>query len=198
VRVFCLHDCDAAGTIIWQSLQEATRARPERSIKIINLGLDVDEAIGLAADGVITEIEDIEPDGDLPVADYAEEHADWFQHHRVELNAFTTLDFIRWLDTKMAEHGGEKVIPPGDVLSESYEEKLRSNLTEKITEQILAEADLDGQVEAALQAHAKKRPATVKRLHGKVKRSLVEDPQQPWDAIIAAMAVADATEGGQS
>ena len=28
VKILCLHDCDAAGTLIYQTLQEATRARP--------------------------------------------------------------------------------------------------------------------------------------------------------------------------
>ena len=45
VQVFCVHDADAAGTMIYQTLQEETRARGARKIQIINLGLEPWEAI---------------------------------------------------------------------------------------------------------------------------------------------------------
>ena len=45
VEVFCVHDADASGTMIYQTLQEATKARGARKIKIINLGLEPWEAI---------------------------------------------------------------------------------------------------------------------------------------------------------
>src|SRR4029077_17893624 len=44
VEVFCVHDADASGTMIFQTLQEATRARDARKIQIINLGLEPWEA----------------------------------------------------------------------------------------------------------------------------------------------------------
>ena len=40
-------DADAAGTLIYQALQEGTRARPGRRVQIINLGLEPWEAIDL-------------------------------------------------------------------------------------------------------------------------------------------------------
>ena len=45
VKVFCVHDADASGTMIYQTLQEATKARGARKIKIINLGLEPWEAV---------------------------------------------------------------------------------------------------------------------------------------------------------
>ena len=45
VDVFCVHDADAYGTMIYQTLQEATKARGARKIKIVNLGLEPWEAI---------------------------------------------------------------------------------------------------------------------------------------------------------
>ena len=44
VEVFCVHDADACGTMIYQTLQEATKARGARKIKIVNLGLEPWEA----------------------------------------------------------------------------------------------------------------------------------------------------------
>src|SRR5262249_18557104 len=40
LQFFAIHDGDAYGTCIYESLQKATAARPARSVKIINLGLD--------------------------------------------------------------------------------------------------------------------------------------------------------------
>ena len=39
ITFFCIHDADAAGTKIFDSLQNETKARPGRKVKIINLGL---------------------------------------------------------------------------------------------------------------------------------------------------------------
>jgi hypothetical protein len=44
VEVFCAHDADAYGTMIYQTLQEATKARGARKVKIINFGLEPWEA----------------------------------------------------------------------------------------------------------------------------------------------------------
>ena len=118
VTVFCVHDADAYGTMIYQTFQEATRARGARKVTIVNLGLEPWEAI---ADGL--EVEDVERgEKHKPVADYVLERDDgdhwdeWLQTHRVELNAMTTPQFIAWLDRKMAEHGDGKLIPPPEVL----------------------------------------------------------------------------------
>jgi hypothetical protein len=45
VTVFCVHDADGPGTMIYQTLQEATKARPRRRVEIVNLGLEPWEAI---------------------------------------------------------------------------------------------------------------------------------------------------------
>jgi hypothetical protein len=52
VQVFCLHDADAAGTKIFQTLQEETRARPRRNVEIIDLGLNPVEARELVSEGL--------------------------------------------------------------------------------------------------------------------------------------------------
>ena len=45
IEVFCAHDADAYGTMIYQTLQEETRARGARKIKIINIGLEPWQAV---------------------------------------------------------------------------------------------------------------------------------------------------------
>jgi hypothetical protein len=72
-NVFCAHDSDAYGTIIYQTLQEATRARGARKVKIINLGLEPWEAVAAGL-----EIENLDDDDGKakPVADYVLERDD--------------------------------------------------------------------------------------------------------------------------
>ena len=164
--VFCAHDADASGTMIFQTLQEATKARGARKIEIINIGLEPWEAVEMGL-----EVEEVEAkDNRKPVADYVADHdgegdvdADgddtsdvdwerWLQTNRVELNAMTTPELIEWLDDKMEEHGDGKLIPPDHVLVEELEAETGKRLRAKITERILREADLDGQVATALAA----------------------------------------------
>jgi DNA topoisomerase VI subunit A len=54
VTIFCAHDADAYGTMIYQTFQEETRARGARKIKIVNLGLEPWEAqeMGLGVEDV--------------------------------------------------------------------------------------------------------------------------------------------------
>src|SRR5262249_60843713 len=47
VTIYCVHDADASGTMIYQTFQEETKARGARKIKIVNLGLEPGEAIDM-------------------------------------------------------------------------------------------------------------------------------------------------------
>jgi hypothetical protein len=186
VTVFCVHDADAYGTMIHQTFQEATRARGARKVTIVNLGLEPWEAI---ADGLAVENVD-RGEKHKPVADYVLEREDgdhwdeWLQTHRVELNAMTTPQFIAWLDRKMAEHGEGKLIPPPEVLSSELEEKLAANVRAAITERILREADLEGQISDALEAIERPNAdALVKGIERLFKRS----PKREWRDHISAV-----------
>jgi hypothetical protein len=128
VEVFCVHDADSSGTMIYQTLQEATRARGARKIEIVNLGLEPWEAVEMRL-----EVERLEETSRLkPVAAYVSGHGgnweNWLQTNRVELNAMTTPQLIDWLDRKMADHGGGKLIPPKHVLERELAERLESKV----------------------------------------------------------------------
>jgi hypothetical protein len=47
ITIFCVHDADAAGTMIHQTFQEETKARGARKITIVNLGLEPWEGIAM-------------------------------------------------------------------------------------------------------------------------------------------------------
>jgi hypothetical protein len=153
VEVFCAHDADGPGTMIYQTFQEATKARGARKIKIINLGLEPWEAIEMGL-----EVED----GEIgrkrkPVAYYVLDRedlapddsswADWLQTHRIELNAMTTPQFIDWLDGKLAAYS--KLVPPPEVLKTELHKRIEDKVRAAITQRILREANIDG-VAAAL------------------------------------------------
>jgi hypothetical protein len=150
IDVFCVHDADAYGTMIYETFQEATRARGARKIQIINLGLEPWEAVEMGLE--IEEVE--EKDRRKPVADYVRERRDgvhwekWLQTHRVELNAMTTPQFIAWLDAKLATYS--KLIPPADILATELNTRIEAKVRDAVTERILREANIDGQVAAAL------------------------------------------------
>jgi hypothetical protein len=179
ITIFCVHDADAYGTMIYQTFQEATKARGARKIRIVNLGLEPWEAIELGL-----EVETV-PRGDQrkAVAQYVLDRedgahwAEWLQTHRVELNAMTTPEFIAWLDRKMAEHGVGKLIPPDDVIAAELERRLEAKVRATVAERILREAGFEDQVAVALTAI--KRPKAGQLRLG-IKRLFERNPEHEW------------------
>ena len=109
---YAIHDADGPGTMIYQTLQEGTKARPGRRVEIVNLGLDPAEALDMGLP-----IERVQAKKAVPVADYVDgEWREWLQANRVELNAMSTPSFLAWLDRKMHGQTG-KLIPPAAVLT---------------------------------------------------------------------------------
>jgi hypothetical protein len=133
-----VHDADAACTLIYQSLQEATRARPGRKVQVANLGLEPEEALAMGL-----EVEDVNAgERRKAVAAYVPaDNRDCLRHHRVELNAMTTPQFIGWLDDMMAAFGNGKLLPPAKVLTTELSSTLEVRLHRQITDQILREPE---------------------------------------------------------
>ena len=104
--------------------------------------------------GMDLEVEEVDAgERRKPIASYVlrTEARDWLRHHRVELNAMTTPQFIAWLDDKMAAFGNGKLVPPARVLTNDLSETLEGRLHRQITERILREARIEEKVAAALQ-----------------------------------------------
>ncbi len=183
VEVFCVTDADASGGMIYQTLQEETKARGARKIKIVKLGLEPWEAVAMRL-----EVETVEETKRVkPIADYVRERADgpywerWLQTHRIELNAMTTPQLIEWLDQKMAEFGCGKLIPPLDVLEHDLAERIESKVRSAIAERILREARIDDQVAVAVAAIE---TPDGTQLASDIERLFEEEPDREWrDAI---------------
>jgi len=179
VTIFCVHDADAYGTMIYQTLQEATKARGARKVQIVNLGLEPWEAIEMGLE--VEEVEVNEHDKRKPVADYVsvrddEDWEEWLQNHRVELNVMTTPEFIEWLDGKMAEYNG-KLVPPPDVLEKELAERIERKVRATVTERILREAGFENQVAEAV--------AAIEKPNGEALAEGIEDlfekePDREW------------------
>jgi hypothetical protein len=197
VTVFCVHDADAYGTMIYQTFQEETKARDARKIRIVNLGLEPWEAVEMGL-----EVEDVDAgERRKPVADYVRERRDgdaweeWLQTHRVELNAMTTPQFIAWLDDKMATYA--KLIPPADVLEQELDARIEDKVREAITERILREANVDGQVAAAIAEI--ETPDSIALTAG-IKQLFAATPDAQWrdhiEAVATELAGADENSEG--
>jgi hypothetical protein len=179
VTIFCVHDADAYGTMIYQTFQQATKARGARKVTIINLGLDPDEAGEMRLEA--EEVE--EKDRYKAVADYASEWAEWLQTNRIELNAMTTPQFIEWLDGKMAAH--DKLIPPADVLEAELADRIEAKVRAAITARILREAGFEAQVVATIGTIEKPDAAELRQ---GIEEMFEPEPERDWRAHIEEVA----------
>lgn len=184
IQFFCVHDADAAGTKIFETLQEATSARPGRKVKVINLGLDPIEAVDMGL-----QVETFESERTRPVADYISGYwADWLQSHRVELNAMTTPEFIEWLEGKLEMYGVGKVIPTRDVLSDALEKSAEATLRDQIIKDILAENQYEHRVRQALDGLRDHIEHSKANLYEKVSAELEHYPSDRWDVSVNRIA----------
>ena len=178
ITFFCIHDADAAGTMIYQALQNATKARPARKVKVVNLGLEPWEGLKmkLVPEKIVRKNEN-----KRQVADYVpSEWAEWLQKWRIELNTMTTPQFLQWLDDKMEMFGQGKLIPPESVLAEELNEQVRKKLEQDITDQILKEHDAEGQINQAFEKLRSVLDKKAKELTNDVAEDLTKKPTQSW------------------
>ena len=181
---FCIHDADGPGTVIYQSLQEGTKARPGRRVEIINLGLDPAEALemGLPVEPVEMKARAV------PVADYIEpEWREWLQEHRVELNAMDTPTFLAWLDAKMEPYGG-KLIPPQTVLAERLVADVRRLIRQTLVAEAILAARVDEQTEATITRLQPQIERAEMRLLPTVERELTTKLVRHWSAPVSDVA----------
>ncbi len=184
ITFFCIHDADAAGTIIFQSLQKETRARKARKVRIVNLGLEPEEGLAMGLP-----VEPAEYARTPAIADYVSDAwRDWLLTQRIELNAMGTADLLAWLDKKMAAHAQGKLIPPAPVLDEHLISSVRERVENALTERILREAGLDEQVADAVTELAPTLQRRSAKLHREVARTLAENPVARWTEPVEEIA----------
>jgi hypothetical protein len=101
------------------------------------------------------------------------QQSDWrgYEGHRVELNAMTSDQFIKWLERKLNEHGIKKLIPDSKSLVSAYKRAV-------FLQRIHKEVDI-------LREEIIKQPIIVPNgLKRKVQDILRKQPELPWDEAI--------------
>jgi hypothetical protein len=187
---FCIHDADASGTLIWDKLQNATKARPARTVQVINLGLEPVEALamGLRPEPVEKKKRGKKKDKRLAVGAYVSpKWENWLQKNRCELNGMNTPQLLRWLDGKMEAFDG-KLIPSPTVLTGHLQEAISQHLRKSITARVLAEADVEGQVRRAVAALAPVINEQTTDLEAVVEQALDAHRELPWRAPMDQLA----------
>ncbi|MGD0885900.1 MAG: hypothetical protein ABSA46_13705 [Thermodesulfovibrionales bacterium] len=237
IMFFCVHDADAYGTLIYQCLVRATKARPARRVKVHNLGLEPWEALMMGL-----RVEDAEKTKDRkPVAEYAkyieiydeediEESVDqkvwnewltflreqgrnlnreqwnewlseckieyvgngvdwekWLQSNRIELNAITILNFMRWLDEKMLRYGPGKVLPPEEIIRNEIREVAKEKFSARIREQLNRKFNIEGLVAQELNkrlARIEREINSMNHIREDIRKSLQKNATRTWKIFV--------------
>jgi hypothetical protein len=177
VRFFVLHDFDKAGFSILATLSRSNRrytfaSRPN----VVDLGIRLSdvESEGLDAEPVIYEGND--PSRNLRANGATKEEAAFLLDgggQRVELNAFASDHFVKWLERKLEAHEVKKVIPDEDTLTAAYR---RACYVHQLNATI-------SKADKAARAKAERAPVP-KALRKDVERVLAEDSALSWDAAL--------------
>jgi hypothetical protein len=206
VNVYCLHDADGPGTKIYEALQEGTLAREARKIKIHNLGLEPWEGLEMGL-----QVEEFgERKAKVVTATYVNREymhkgvlpedfkhpeskwSEWLQTKRIELNSMTSPEFLEWIEKKFNDMGVEKVMPPVEVLHETYRTTAEAEIRRALSHKILKEAGIDGLVAKGMtHIHV---PTNIKDLTVNV---LKHDREERWSDPVNDLAHKAALEAAE-
>lgn len=191
VPLLIARDFDKAGFSIAGTLQNDTRRYEFRNaFEVIDLGLRLEdvETWGLESEDVSYGKSD--PSWNLNQNGATQEEIDFLYHgrrhgtghhgQRVELNAFTSDKFVEWLESKLDEHGVQKIVPDDDVLAKGYRRAVKIARIQRAIDNILDEGDEDIDIPADLDERI---------------RNALDDASNEiaWDEALATIA-ADAME----
>lgn len=217
-KFFCVHDADASGSLISQTLTRATKARAARTVEVIDLGFFPWTAL---SEGLLRERAERKSRKRRAVADYikARDAANevrnpdnepnwesWLQDWRVELNAMTTAEFVAWMNEQFKKHGAAKVVPSVELalqsVSKTVEDKLSSAANAEVTEERQEEIEelqrqmdeLESEIEVEAQARTAERLKEIELPDGvqivkEIKKWLERQPHSHWRNSIDAVAM---------
>ncbi|HEX7600825.1 MAG TPA: hypothetical protein VF316_04430 [Polyangiaceae bacterium] len=177
IPLFVLHDLDKYGFSIFQNLTSVSFAAEDgervryaftHEIHAIDLGLRLDDV-----DEWKLKPERCKFTGDFDGGDEnitAAEKKFLRAGQRVELNAFTSPDFIAFIEKKLRAAGiREKLVPDDDILLEAWRSAH-------------AIAEVNRTIPAARKRAAGLKPP--RTLRAALKKALKEHPEKPWDAAL--------------
>ena len=163
VQIFVLHDADPYGYNIARTLGEETARMPDHRVKVIDLGLSVDDALAKGLDSEPDTRDAALPARILPhLSDTARtwftgepfawhsngKPAKW-RYQRVELNAFSSPELIAYIKEGLARHHASgKVMPPDSHLWTTAQQRLHHHIAAAVGEAIDAMFPMDRLIQA--------------------------------------------------
>jgi hypothetical protein len=149
-QIFTVHDADPHGYNIYRTLGEATRRMPEHSVKVIDLGLRLEEALALDLEAEEFTRKKALPSGleltalELEYFTGRQKTAKSWIARRVELNAFTAPALITYIERKLHEAGVRpKVVPPPTELPGLTDGLYRDSMAQVVNEELSRLLNID-------------------------------------------------------
>ena len=188
VPLLVLHDFDKAGFSILGTLQRDTRRfKFTRFIDVIDFGLRLEDVQQYGLQSEDYELGKSNPSHNLSENGATEEEIGFlctgrghggYGHYvgrRVELNAFTSEDFIEWIESKLHQHDVEKVIPDAQTLEAAYRRAAVKLTLDKRLARFVDRAE----------AKADQMALNHDRIIRRVETVMKDDPTLSWDEAIA-------------
>jgi hypothetical protein len=182
VPLLVLHDFDAAGIIIKDTLENDTRRYSYTSPpNVIDIGLHYGDIAGLPSEPCNSNISDER----LSEAGLGQGAIDFLSTQRVELNAMTSRQLIDFVEAKLKEAGIGKVIPESETLARTYKLFAESDRLSEAFHEVK-----EGLAEQSEEASI----AVPTDLEAKIKAKLQEQPGICWHRAVRLLVDHDAPE----
>jgi hypothetical protein len=176
VPLLVMHDFDKAGFTILSTLQRDTRRYSFlRRPHVIDLGLRLDDVqeLGLEAEETFDRGATSARSLNLRENGASEQEIEFLLDRRVELNAMTSDQLVRWIERKLREHSIRKVIPNAETLARQYRAHIQGIKIRHAVAKMQAKVD------------AVPVPADLTK---KIAEFLKKHPYASWDSAVAAIA----------
>jgi hypothetical protein len=161
IRVYVLHDADRSGYDICRTLAEPTERMPNHHIEVVDFGLAFEDGISRGLPIEPQRVEGALSEELVPrlterervafVGTETRPRSGWYDCERIELNAFTSPQFLAFVEEKLAEHGADtKLVPPTDTLQTTVRQTIQPELQTIVRNEIVRRLDVDGIVARVL------------------------------------------------
>jgi DNA topoisomerase VI subunit B len=185
VKILVLHDFDKSGLSILGTLTRDTRRyKYARDPQVLDLGVRIGDVRewNLQSEEVHHKADPLE---NLQLNGATEEEVTFlrgdrwnlFKGQRVELNAFTSEQFVQWLEAKLIEHKVEKVVPDPATVEHAYRRAVSLRKYRAILEKAIDEVGADVS-----------KIRIPEDLSERVKAEIARSPLESWDRAVEVLA----------
>lgn len=185
VKILVLHDFDKAGFSLVGTLQRDTRRYAFSQVpEIIDLGLRLEDVEKWNLQAEAAYHGDRNPKFNLRENGATNEEIVFLLKQRVELNAFTSEDFIAWLEEKLDDNGVEKLISDDALLEKAYRRIKALGFWRRLFEE--HRKDVEAQIA---------KTKVPKGLRSVVAKHLRENREVPWDIALTELELEEPERG---